>query len=55
MEEAAIPPLEADRFAPLIGHIACLPLDDPEENAAVVNALQRRSDVILHLVDRVLA
>jgi trehalose synthase len=28
-------------------HIACLPMDDPEENAAVVNALQWRSDVIM--------
>lgn len=27
-------------------HIACLPMDDLEENAAIVNALQRRSDVI---------
>ncbi|HUJ64720.1 MAG TPA: glycosyltransferase, partial [Acidimicrobiales bacterium] len=28
-------------------HIACLPMEDGEENAAVVNALQRRSDVIV--------
>ena len=28
-------------------HIACLPMDDIEENAAIVNALQRRSDVIV--------
>jgi trehalose synthase len=28
-------------------HIACLPMDDLEENAAIVNALQRRSDVIV--------
>lgn len=28
-------------------HIACLPMDDLEENAAIVNALQRRSDVII--------
>jgi trehalose synthase len=28
-------------------HIACLPMEDIEENAAVVNALQRRSDVVV--------
>jgi trehalose synthase len=28
-------------------HVACLPMDDVEENAAVVNALQRRSDVVV--------
>ncbi len=28
-------------------HIACLPMGDLEENAAIVNALQRRSDVIV--------
>jgi trehalose synthase len=28
-------------------HIACLPMDDLEENAAIVNALQRRTDVIV--------
>lgn len=28
-------------------HIACLPMDDAEQNAAIVNALQRRSDVIV--------
>lgn len=28
-------------------HVACLPMDDLEENAAVVNALQRRSDIIV--------
>jgi trehalose synthase len=28
-------------------HIACLPMSDLEENAAVVNALQRRSDVVV--------
>ena len=28
-------------------HIACLPMDDLEENAAIVNALQRRSNVIV--------
>jgi trehalose synthase len=28
-------------------HIACLPMDDVEENAAIVNALQRRSTVVV--------
>jgi trehalose synthase len=28
-------------------HIACLPMHDLEENAAIVNALQRRADVIV--------
>jgi trehalose synthase len=28
-------------------HVACLPMDDVEENAAIVNALQRRSTVIV--------
>jgi trehalose synthase len=28
-------------------HLACLPMVDDEENAAMVNALQRRSDVIV--------
>ena len=28
-------------------HLACLPMDDDEENAAMVNALQRRADVIV--------
>jgi trehalose synthase len=28
-------------------HLACLPMDDVEENAAMVNALQRRADIVL--------
>ncbi|CAN5539646.1 glycosyltransferase [soil metagenome] len=28
-------------------HLAALPMDDSEENAAIVNALQRRSDVVV--------
>jgi trehalose synthase len=28
-------------------HLACLPMADVEENAAVVNALQRRSDIVV--------
>ena len=27
-------------------HLALLPMDDPDENAVIVNALQRRSDVV---------
>jgi len=28
-------------------HLACLPMDDIDENAAMVNAIQRRADVVL--------
>ncbi|MEA2271724.1 MAG: trehalose synthase [Solirubrobacteraceae bacterium] len=28
-------------------HLACLPMDDPEENGAIVNALQRRAEVVV--------
>jgi trehalose synthase len=28
-------------------HLACLPMDDAQENAAIVNALQRRADVVV--------
>jgi trehalose synthase len=28
-------------------HLACLPMDDVEENAAMVNAIQRRADVVV--------
>ncbi len=28
-------------------HLACLPMDDVDENAAMVNAIQRRADVVL--------
>jgi trehalose synthase len=28
-------------------HLACLPMEDVEENAAMVNAIQRRSDVVM--------
>jgi trehalose synthase len=28
-------------------HLACLPMDDVQENAAIVNALQRRADVVV--------
>jgi trehalose synthase len=37
--------LPADARARVI--IACLPMDDADENATIVNALQRRSDVIV--------
>lgn len=38
----ALPPLERSRI-----HLASLPMDDPQENAAIVNALQRRADIIV--------
>ena len=28
-------------------HLACLPMDDVEENAAIVNAIQRRAQVVV--------
>ena len=28
-------------------HVACLPMDDVEENAAMVNAIQRRSEIVV--------
>ena len=28
-------------------HLACLPMDDVEENAAIVNAIQRRADIVV--------
>jgi trehalose synthase len=28
-------------------HLACLPMEDPDENGAIVNALQRRADVVV--------
>lgn len=28
-------------------HVACLPMDDPDENAVIVNALQRHSRVVV--------
>jgi trehalose synthase len=36
-----------DRDARERVHLACLPMDDLEENAAIVNALQRRADVVV--------
>jgi trehalose synthase len=39
---AALPRAARDRV-----HLACLPMEDLEENAAIVNALQRRADVIV--------
>jgi trehalose synthase len=36
-------PIEARRRL----HLACLPMDDLAENAAIVNALQRRADVVV--------
>ena len=40
--EAALPRATRDRV-----HLACLPMEDLEENAAMVNAVQRRADVIV--------
>jgi trehalose synthase len=39
---AALPPAARDRV-----HLACLPMEDLEENGAMVNALQRRADVLV--------
>jgi trehalose synthase len=39
---AALPRADRDRV-----HLACLPMEDLEENAAMVNAIQRRADVIV--------
>ena len=41
-QRAALPPSVRERV-----HLACLPMDDVEENAAMVNALQRRADIVL--------
>ena len=41
-QRAALPPPVRARV-----HLACLPMDDVEENAAMVNALQRRADIVL--------
>jgi trehalose synthase len=41
-ERDALPPEVRDRT-----HLACLPMDDVQENAAIVNAIQRRSDVVV--------
>lgn len=39
---AGLPPEIANRT-----HLACLPMDDVEENAAMVNAIQRSADIVL--------
>ena len=39
---AALPPAARARC-----HLVCLPMDDADENAAIVNALQRRADVVV--------
>jgi len=39
---ATLPRAARDRV-----HLACLPMEDLEENAAMVNAIQRRADVIV--------
>lgn len=38
----ALPDRHRDRI-----HLACLPMEDVEENAAIVNALQRRADIVV--------
>ena len=41
---------ELERMEPAAqarAHVACLPMDDIQENAAMVNAIQRRSDVVV--------
>ena len=38
----SLPPAIRERV-----HLACLPMEDGEENAAIVNALQRRADVVV--------
>jgi trehalose synthase len=38
----ACPPRARDRI-----HLACLPMEDLEENGAIVNALQRRADIVV--------
>jgi trehalose synthase len=38
----AMPPEIAERV-----HLVALPMDDPQENAAIVNALQRRADIVV--------
>jgi trehalose synthase len=39
---AGLPAAGRDRV-----HLACLPMDDLEENGAIVNAMQRRADVLV--------
>jgi trehalose synthase len=39
---AALPAADRGRV-----HLACLPMDDMEENGAIVNAMQRRADVLV--------
>jgi trehalose synthase len=41
-EREALPAAVRDRV-----HLACLPMDDVEENAVMVNAIQRRADVVV--------
>lgn len=41
-QREALPGAVRDRV-----HLACLPMDDVDENAAIVNAIQRRADIVL--------
>jgi trehalose synthase len=47
LAEAGIFIASLDRAARERVHLACLPMDDLEENGAIVNALQRRADVVV--------
>src|SRR5204863_3460078 len=47
LEEAQEFIASVDRAARDRVHLACLPMDDLEENAAIVNALQRRATVVV--------
>ena len=45
--EAAWHELPRDARRPV--HLALLPMEDPDENAVIVNALQRRADVVVQM------
>jgi trehalose synthase len=47
LEEARVAWSALDQGLQSRVHLACLPMEDGEENAAIVNALQRRADVVV--------
>jgi trehalose synthase len=47
LEESRVAWTELDQELQSRVHLACLPMEDGEENAAIVNALQRRADVVV--------
>jgi trehalose synthase len=47
LEESRVAWTELDQAMQSRVHLACLPMEDGEENAAIVNALQRRADVVV--------